>query len=193
MSSFIYSYSKISSFSYAPSRSMVMTLRYPSAASRIPFSSSRWVPCTTKGGMYSILQRVTVCSNGASNSLIEYRFLPSGRYASLLPPVEIADMAVEPGMRPGFAAVFRSSADPALDFTTVTLHLESGRQAFGDRRRQNRALVDWIRGWLAAGGDPASAVGAYARRQVPGRLRGHHGSLPRAGEPAAVRGHRGGS
>jgi endonuclease/exonuclease/phosphatase family metal-dependent hydrolase len=102
-------------------------------------------------------------------------------------PVEIADMAVEPGMRPGFAAVFRSSADPALDFTAVTLHLESGRQAFGDRRRQNRALVDWIRGWLAAGGDPDLVVlgdfnsAGSPRGGAPGELQSMVAILGRAG------------
>ncbi len=68
-------------------------------------------------------------------------------------PVEITDLALDAGMRPGLAAVFRSSADPSLDFTVVTLHLQSGRQGFADRRRQNRALVEWVRAWLVAGGD----------------------------------------
>jgi endonuclease/exonuclease/phosphatase family metal-dependent hydrolase len=68
--------------------------------------------------------------------------------------VEIGGLVLEPGMRPGFAARFRSRRQPGLDFTVVTVHLESGRNGFPARRRQNRALAEWINERVRATGDP---------------------------------------
>jgi endonuclease/exonuclease/phosphatase family metal-dependent hydrolase len=68
-------------------------------------------------------------------------------------PVEIADLVLEPGMRPAFAGYLRSRRDKGVDFTLVVVHLESGLGNFADRRRQNRALVSWIEGWIDEIGD----------------------------------------
>ncbi len=59
-------------------------------------------------------------------------------------PIEIAAVAMEPGMRPAYAAYFRSLKTGGLDFTFVTVHHESTVKGFADRRRQNRALAEWI-------------------------------------------------
>ncbi len=77
-------------------------------------------------------------------------------------PFDIAEVTFEPGMRPGFAARFRSRRDPGLDFTFIVVHWESGRGGFEDRRRQNRALAAWIEHWVQEVGDPdVIAVGDF--------------------------------
>jgi len=69
-------------------------------------------------------------------------------------PVDIAPMVFEPGMRPGFAAYLRSRRSGGVDFTIVVVHNESGSRAFADRRRQNRALAEWLGKWTEDIGDP---------------------------------------
>jgi len=69
-------------------------------------------------------------------------------------PVDIATMAFQPGMRPGFAAYLRSRRPGGVDFTIVVVHNESGPRAFANRRRQNRALAEWIGEWVDETGDP---------------------------------------
>jgi endonuclease/exonuclease/phosphatase family metal-dependent hydrolase len=69
-------------------------------------------------------------------------------------PVDITGLVFEPGMRPAFGAYFRSRREPSLDFSFVVVHHESGRAGFADRRRQNRALADWVDTRTAATGDP---------------------------------------
>jgi endonuclease/exonuclease/phosphatase family metal-dependent hydrolase len=77
-------------------------------------------------------------------------------------PFDIDDVVFEPGMRPSFAARFRSRRNPDLDFTFVVVHWESGRGGFADRRRQNRALAAWVDSWVARVGDPdVIAVGDF--------------------------------
>jgi len=73
-------------------------------------------------------------------------------------PVEISELVFEPGMRPAFAGFFRSLREGGVDFTVVTVHLESGPRNFGDRRRQNRALALWIEGWIEEKDDPDVVV-----------------------------------
>jgi endonuclease/exonuclease/phosphatase family metal-dependent hydrolase len=73
-------------------------------------------------------------------------------------PFDIADVVFEPGMRPAFAARFRSRRNPDLDFTFVVVHWESGRGGFADRRRQNRALAAWISRWVDEVGEPDVVV-----------------------------------
>jgi len=69
-------------------------------------------------------------------------------------PVDIVTMAFEPGMRPGFAAHLRSRRPGGVGFTIVVVHNESGPRAFANRRRQNRALAEWIGTWVEKTGDP---------------------------------------
>lgn len=77
-------------------------------------------------------------------------------------PFDIDDVVFEAGMRPAFAARFRSRRDPGLDFTFIVVHWESGRGGFEDRRRQNRALAAWIDRWVEESGDPdVIAVGDF--------------------------------
>ena len=69
-------------------------------------------------------------------------------------PRDIATMVLEAGMRPGFAAHFRSRRPDGVDFTIVVVHNEAGSRALADRRRQNRALAEWISAWVDEIGDP---------------------------------------
>ena len=69
-------------------------------------------------------------------------------------PVDVDVTVFEPGMRPAFAAHFRSRLQSGVDFTIIVVHHESGPRNFGDRRRQNRALADWINAWTVEIGDP---------------------------------------
>jgi endonuclease/exonuclease/phosphatase family metal-dependent hydrolase len=69
-------------------------------------------------------------------------------------PVDVKATIFEEGMRPAFAAYLRSRKPGGIDFSVVVVHHESGPQNFGDRRRQNRALAEWIDGWVDEIGDP---------------------------------------
>ena len=69
-------------------------------------------------------------------------------------PMEIAELVLEPGMRPAFAGFFRSLRAGGVDFTLVVVHLESGPRNFADRRRQNRALAAWLEARIDETGDP---------------------------------------
>jgi len=73
-------------------------------------------------------------------------------------PVEITAVAFEDGMRPALAAYLRSRSADGIDFTLVVVHLESGPDNFGERRRQNRALASWIEWWIDEIGDPDVVV-----------------------------------
>jgi endonuclease/exonuclease/phosphatase family metal-dependent hydrolase len=73
-------------------------------------------------------------------------------------PFEITELVLAEGMRPGFAAGFRSRAGGGPELTVVTVHLESGRDSFGARRRQNRALADWLEARGAATGEGSFVV-----------------------------------
>jgi len=102
-------------------------------------------------------------------------------------PVEITAVAFEDGMRPGFAAYLRSRSANGIDFTLIVVHLESGPQAFADRRRQNRALATWIDNWVAEIGDPdVIVVGDFNNAGSPrggltGELQSMDAILGRAG------------
>ena len=102
-------------------------------------------------------------------------------------PVDLATMAFEPGMRPGFAAYLRSRRPGGIDFTIVVVHNEAGPRAFGDRRRQNRALVEWITRWVEETGDPdVVLLGDFnttgsPRRGFEGELQSLDAILGRAG------------
>jgi endonuclease/exonuclease/phosphatase family metal-dependent hydrolase len=91
-------------------------------------------------------------------------------------PVDVTTMVFEPGMRPGFAASLRSRRPDGLDFTIVVVHNEAGPSNFADRRRQNRALAEWIARWFEEIGDPDVIVlGDFnttgsPRGGVPGEL-----------------------
>ena len=88
-------------------------------------------------------------------------------------PLDIDETVFEPGMRPAFAASFRSLENPGLDFSFVVVHHESGREGFADRRRQNRALADWVAEHTAATGDSDVIVlGDFNTAGSP------HGGLP---------------
>jgi endonuclease/exonuclease/phosphatase family metal-dependent hydrolase len=69
-------------------------------------------------------------------------------------PLDVAGSVLDEGMRPAFTAYFRSRRNPDLDFTVVVVHHESGPQNFGDRRRQNRKLAEWITQRVADVDDP---------------------------------------
>jgi endonuclease/exonuclease/phosphatase family metal-dependent hydrolase len=69
-------------------------------------------------------------------------------------PLELPQLAIERGARPGYGGYFRSRRPGGIDFTFVTLHYESGVDQFSDRRRQNRALVEWLDQWVVEVGDP---------------------------------------
>ncbi len=69
-------------------------------------------------------------------------------------PVDVDVTVFEPGMRPAFAAHFRSRRQSGIDFTVIVVHHESGPKNFGDRRKQNRALAEWIDTWVAEINDP---------------------------------------
>jgi hypothetical protein len=84
-------------------------------------------------------------------------------------PVEVADLVLEPGMRPAFAGYLRSRRDKGVDFTLVVVHLESGLGNFAERRRQNWALVSWIEGWIDEIGDSDVVVLGDFRRFAPRR------------------------
>jgi hypothetical protein len=68
-------------------------------------------------------------------------------------PIEISELVVDPGARPAFGGYFRSLRPGGVDFTFLTVHLESGPTNFADRRRQNRALASWLESWTAEVGD----------------------------------------
>jgi endonuclease/exonuclease/phosphatase family metal-dependent hydrolase len=69
-------------------------------------------------------------------------------------PVDVTDTVLGEGMRPAFAAYLRSRRPSGIDFTLVVVHHESGPGNFGDRRRQNRALADWINARVLEIDDP---------------------------------------
>lgn len=69
-------------------------------------------------------------------------------------PFDVMETVFEEGMRPAFAASFRSRHSEGVDFTVIVVHLESGPQNFAERRRQNRALAGWIKGLVRDTGDP---------------------------------------
>jgi hypothetical protein len=87
-----------------------------------------------------------------------------GQHLAIAWDVDVLELAEEPedvdatlledGMRPAFAAYFRSRRAGGIDFTVIVVHHESGPQNFGDRRRQNRALADWITSRVNEIGDP---------------------------------------
>ncbi len=68
-------------------------------------------------------------------------------------PVEIREIAVTEGLRPGFAVTLRRPAD-GLEFTVVQLHLKSRREGFATRQEQHRALLTWLDGQAAAADRP---------------------------------------
>ncbi len=77
-----------------------------------------------------------------------------GALELLSEPVDIDATIFEAGMRPAFAAHFRSRRQSGLDFTVIVVHHESGPRNFGDRRKQNRALADWIEARVQEIDDP---------------------------------------
>jgi endonuclease/exonuclease/phosphatase family metal-dependent hydrolase len=102
-------------------------------------------------------------------------------------PIEVTELVLEPGMRPAFAAYLRSRREGGFDFTLVVVHLESGPENFADRRRQNRALAQWIEAWVTEIGDEdVVALGDFnttgsPRGGVAGELQSVDAILGRAG------------
>jgi len=73
-------------------------------------------------------------------------------------PMEIAEVAVKPGLRPGLAVRLRSKDQPAFDFTVVELHLDAGRDDLRHRLDQLENTAKWIREWVETSGDPDVVV-----------------------------------
>jgi endonuclease/exonuclease/phosphatase family metal-dependent hydrolase len=102
-------------------------------------------------------------------------------------PIEVSELVLEPGARPAFGGYFRSLRNGGVDFTFLTVHLESGPDNFSDRRRQNRALASWIEGWVSVTGDPdVIVVGDFntmgsPRGGVEGEIRSVEAILGRVG------------
>jgi endonuclease/exonuclease/phosphatase family metal-dependent hydrolase len=69
-------------------------------------------------------------------------------------PVEIAEIAVKPGLRPGLAVRLRSTTRPTFDFTVVELHLDAGRDDLEHRLEQMEIAAQWIAAWVETTGDP---------------------------------------
>ncbi len=69
-------------------------------------------------------------------------------------PIEIHEIVVKPGLRPGLAVRLRSKTTPELDFTVVEVHLDSGIDDLQHRLDQVRFLANWIESWVEASGDP---------------------------------------
>jgi hypothetical protein len=69
-------------------------------------------------------------------------------------PIEIREIVVKPGLRPGLAVRLRSKTTPELDFTVVEVHLDSGIDDLRYRLEQVRLLANWIEGWVEESGDP---------------------------------------
>jgi hypothetical protein len=83
-------------------------------------------------------------------------------------PIEVSSVAIEPGARPAFGGYFRSLRTGGVDFTFLTVHLESGPNNFADRRRQNRALESWIEDRMTEIGDPdVMVVGDFNTTGTP--------------------------
>lgn len=68
-------------------------------------------------------------------------------------PIEIREIVVKPGLRPGLAVRLKSRTEPDLDFTVVEIHLDSGREDLEHRLDQVRLLREWIEEWVARTGD----------------------------------------
>jgi endonuclease/exonuclease/phosphatase family metal-dependent hydrolase len=102
-------------------------------------------------------------------------------------PIEISRLVVDEGARPAFGGYFRSLRPGGVDFTFLTVHLESGPVNFADRRRQNRALESWIEDRMAETGDPDFIVAGdfnttgTARGGVDGELQSVDAILGRVG------------
>ena len=73
-------------------------------------------------------------------------------------PIEIADIAVTPDLRPGLAVRLRSVDQPEFDFTVVEVHLDSGRDDLDNRLDQIRFLTAWVDEWVEDTGDPDVVV-----------------------------------
>ncbi|MCD4748467.1 MAG: hypothetical protein K8R59_03760 [Thermoanaerobaculales bacterium] len=69
-------------------------------------------------------------------------------------PIDISSVAVNSRLRPGLAGHFRSLIDPTLDFTIVQVHLAATPKGASSRRRQFRALAEWVEQHVATTGDP---------------------------------------
>jgi len=69
-------------------------------------------------------------------------------------PVEIRDLVVKPGLRPGLAVRLRSTDRPLLDLTVIEVHLDSGKDDLEHRLEQIRRLARWANEWIVATGDP---------------------------------------
>jgi len=69
-------------------------------------------------------------------------------------PVEIRELVVKAGLRPGLAVRLRSRAQPDFDFTVVEIHLDSGTDDLEYRLDQVRLLGGWVAEWVEATGDP---------------------------------------
>jgi len=102
-------------------------------------------------------------------------------------PVELDEVAVKPGLRPGLAVRLRSIADPALDFTVIEVHFDAGRHDLRHRLRQAEIVADWAREWVERTGDPDvvllgdfNTVGGH-NTGAAGELRSLDASLGRAG------------
>jgi hypothetical protein len=69
-------------------------------------------------------------------------------------PIEIPEVVVKEGLRPGLAVRLRSKASPNLDFTVVEVHLDAGRGDLDHRLEQVGILANWIDAWVDRTGDP---------------------------------------
>jgi endonuclease/exonuclease/phosphatase family metal-dependent hydrolase len=68
-------------------------------------------------------------------------------------PIEISELIVKPGLRPGLAVRLRATWDPSFDITVIEVHLDAGRDDLEHRLDQLRILGDWVSGWVETSGD----------------------------------------
>ncbi len=84
-------------------------------------------------------------------------------------PVEIAEVAVEPGERAAFAVRLAAREEPGVDLTVVQVHLASTPRNVGVRRRQVEVLARWVGAEIARTGDPDVVVmGDFNTTGAPG-------------------------
>jgi endonuclease/exonuclease/phosphatase family metal-dependent hydrolase len=76
-------------------------------------------------------------------------------------PIEIREVALTQGLRPGFAVGLRR-LDDAFQFTAIQLHLKSRREGYSTRMEQHAELVEWIDRFTAeTGARPIVVMGDF--------------------------------
>lgn len=77
----------------------------------------------------------------------------SSRLEKIGDHVEVLELALDGGYRPGLGARFRSRTDDGFDFTVLAVHLAAGRKGADQRRRQYELLARWAAAEAEARGD----------------------------------------